>query len=113
MARTVRLNWPLTLEERQRVPNSSGGYTETWTLVGEMWGDVQTRGVSAGDVAAGELSRVRYRIIVRGAAMGDPARPKVGQRFRSGNRAFEIDAVTEMDASGIFLIAWAREEILQ
>lgn len=112
MSGSISLNWPLQLEEQQRVPDGAGGYSETWVGLGQIWGDIRTRGVAGGAAAAGELNRVRYRIFVRGAAEGAPMRPKVGQRLRSGTRAFEIDAVTEMDATGVYLVVWAREEVL-
>lgn len=112
MSTGPKLNWSLTLEERQRVADGAGGFSETWVALGQLWGELRTRGVGDGAVAAGELHRVRYRIIVRGSAEGELTRPKTGQRFRTGNRVFDIDAVTEMDATGRYLIVWAREERL-
>jgi head-tail adaptor len=112
MARPIRLSWPLVLEERQRVADGAGGYTETWVEVGMLWGDMQSRGVSATEATAGAISRIRYRIIVRGAPEGSQMRPQIGQRFRNGGRAFAIDSVSESDPSGIHLECWAREEVL-
>ncbi|MEM6618561.1 MAG: head-tail adaptor protein [Pseudomonadota bacterium] len=109
----AHLNWPLRLEERQRVADGAGGFSETWVLRGNLWGDVVVRGVSEADAAAGEFSRVRYRITLRGAQEGDPARPRVGDRLVSGSRIFDVEAVTEKDATGRYLVAWAREEVLQ
>ena len=112
MSKDIALNWRFTLEERQRVADGSGGYTDTWVALGQLWGDMQTRGVSGSGIPAGDLNRVRYRVIVRGAPDGDPMRPKIGQRLRDGARALTIDAVTERDASGLYLVVWAQEETL-
>jgi head-tail adaptor len=112
MVRGVSLNWPLTLEQRQRVPDGGGGFAETWVVLGQMWGEVHSRGVRATEVEAGALSRIRYRIVVRGAADGSVMRPKTGQRFRNGAKAYAIDSVSEMDASAVYLECWAREEVL-
>jgi head-tail adaptor len=51
-----------------------------------------------------------YRITVRAAPQGAPSRPKPSQRFRDGARIFSIDAVTESDPGGRFLVCFATEE---
>ena len=107
-----RLKSKLTLQERQRTPDGSGGFSETWVGLGELWGEVQARGVSDGGVSGGDSSRIRYRVTVRAAPDGDPRRPKVGQRLLRGSRAFAIDGVSERDADGLWLVLWTREEIL-
>ena len=110
--RQVNLNWRLTLEERQRVADGAGGFSDTWVVLGQLWGDVQSRTGLASEVAGGTTSRVRHRIVVRGAAEGAPERPKTGQRFRNGSRIYIIDSVSELDATGIYLVCWTREEVL-
>ena len=112
MGAKIHLHWPLELEERQRSADGAGGFVETWVQLGTLWGDVQARGVSATEVSAGAMTRVRYRVIVRGAPEGDPKRPKTGQRFRNGAKAYTIDSVSENDPSGMYLVCWAREEVL-
>ncbi|WP_407496084.1 head-tail adaptor protein [Pseudooceanicola sp. MF1-13] len=108
---TFRLNRLLTLEQRDRTPNNSGGYSEAWMSLGDLWAEVQMRsgrGTDYGDLATG---RVSYRIIVRGAPVGDPSRPAAGQRFREGNRLYGIEAVSERDAQGRYLVCFASEEV--
>ena len=112
MGQQISLNWPLTLEERQRVADGSGGFSETWVELGMLWGDVRARGASATEVTAGATSLVRYRIFVRGAPEGNAKRPEVGQRFRNGSKAYTIDSVSENDPQGTYLMCVAREEVL-
>ncbi len=112
MGSDIKLNWVLRLEEKQRVPDGAGGFTETWVGLGKLWAQVASRGVSATEVTAGSTSLARYRIFVRGASVGDPQRPQVGQRFRGVNRYYAIDSVSESDPSGAYLICMAREEVL-
>jgi head-tail adaptor len=105
------LNRLLVLEERNQVPDGSGGYAEVWAAVGSLWADVQLRSgrdAAGGDVALGVVS---YRIVLRGAAPGAPSRPRAGQRFREGTRFFAIRAVAEEGPDGRFLICFADEEV--
>lgn len=67
----------------------------------------------AGSETAGvevSLTKVPYRITVRGAAVGSPRRPRPEQRLVDGGRVFTILAVTERDPDGRFLVCFAREE---
>lgn len=96
----------LLLEGPQRVPDGAGGFSETWVPLGQVWGEVMPR---TGRDAAG-LARMGYRITVRAAPQGAPSRPTPSQRFRDGARIFQIDAVTESDPGGRFLICFATEE---
>jgi len=57
------------------------------------------------------LSTVPYRITVRAAPVGAPSRPKPEQRFRDGERVFRIQAVTEDEEAGTYLVCFAREEV--
>lgn len=111
-ARAIPLNWLLTLEERQRLPDAAGGFDDSWIALGQLWGDVRARSVSGGGVEGGISSRVRYRITLRAAPEGSAMRPRIGQRLRHGTRAFAIEGVSERDAKGIYLLVWAREEVL-
>ena len=112
MARQKELKWLLDLEERQRVADGAGGFDTTWAQLGQLWAHVEARGVSNTEVTGGDTSRIRYRITVRAAAEGAPERPKIGQRLRDGTRAFEVEAVHEADAAGLYLHIWANEEVL-
>lgn len=105
------LNRRLQLEAPQRTPDGAGGFTETWALVGTLWAAVTP---GSGRERSGNqltLSRVPYRIVVRGAPAGAASRPRPEQRFREGERLFRILAVTERDAKGHYLTCFAEEEV--
>lgn len=105
------LNRRLTLEAPQQAADGAGGYIETWAALGVLWGEVKP---GTGREISGEgtaLTRVSYRITVRGAPMGAPSRPKPEQRFREGTRLFHILAVTERDPRGLYLTCFAEEEL--
>ena len=105
------LNRPLVLEEHGVVSDGAGGFTEVWTALGTLWGDVQLRSgrdSSGQDVALGTTA---YRIVVRGAAPGAPSRSRAGQRFRDGTRIYAIRAVSDDGPDGRFLVCFAEEEL--
>ncbi|SMX42059.1 head-tail adaptor protein [Actibacterium lipolyticum] len=101
----------LVLEEPVRTSDGAGGFVESWAVLGTLWAAVKpgTGRERAGEFAT--LSRVPYRITVRGAPVGAPSRPKAEQRFRDGARVFRILAVTEADAQGRHLTCFAEEEV--
>lgn len=106
------LNRRLILEEAQRSADGSGGFARVWTPLGVHWGEVRP---ATGRETSGEsvtLSRVGYRIRVRGAPAGAASRPRPEQRFREGGRVFVIEAVTEADPEGQYLLCYAREEVV-
>ena len=106
----VHLNRRLMLETPTQVDDGAGGFALTWVQEGVLWGEVVA---GSGSDAAGvevSLSKVPYRITVRGAAVDSPARPRPDQRLRDGTRVFVILAVTERDAAGLYLMCFAREE---
>ena len=106
------LNRKLALEESQRVADGAGGFSESWVKLGDVWASVDARTALGGGTAGADLSRVRYRILLRAAPQGSTARPKPGQRFAEGARLFLIDAVSEFDRLGLYLECWAHEEVL-
>lgn len=106
----VHLRRRLVLERQETVPDGAGGLIATWVPLGHLWAEVTP---GAGRAAEGEefpLARQRFRITVRGAAPGAPSRPVAGQRFRDGTRLFAIQAVTERDPAGRYLVCAAVEE---
>ncbi|MBT0957063.1 head-tail adaptor protein [Alphaproteobacteria bacterium KMM 3653] len=112
MSGPVKLNRRLALEAPVRVPDGAGGYLTSWGLQGYIWG-LLTPGTGREGLDAGlTQSEVPYRITVRAAPHGAPARPKAEQRFRLGTRVFHITAVTDSDAAGRYLTCHAREEAL-
>ncbi|WP_108484072.1 head-tail adaptor protein [Oceaniglobus ichthyenteri] len=107
----VQLSRKLVLEHQVEVPDGAGGFSRNWTALGTLWADLR---VGSGRARSGQevaLSRVTYRITVRGAAQGAPSRPAPGQRFVDGTRVFSIDAVTEVVPRGAYLICYAHEEV--
>ncbi len=110
--KTPILSRRLVLEEAQSLPDGSGGFSRSWVSLGVIWADVRP---GAGGEAAGEsltISRVPCRIVVRGAPVGAPSRPRPEQRLRESGRVFVIEAVTEADPAGQYLVCVAREEVV-
>ena len=106
----LQLNRRLVLESTVRMADGAGGFSRSWQQVGVLWGEVVPgTGSDAAGVEVG-LSKVPYRITMRGAPVGSPARPRPDQRLTDGSRVFTILAVTERDASGLYLTCFAREE---
>ena len=108
-----KLTRRLTLEHPERVPDGAGGFTRVWLPLGELWADV--RPGAGRELATDGLttaSTVSYKITVRGAPPGSQRRPSAHQRFREGDRTFEILAVTEVDEIGRYLTCYAREEVV-
>ncbi len=109
--RLPRLERRLVLEGAQQVPDGSGGLAEIWSELAVHWAEVRP---GTGREAAEEVfpkSSVPMRIIVRAGVPGSLARPRPGQRFREGARLYPIQAVTEFDRRGHYLICHAREEV--
>ncbi|MCW1918012.1 head-tail adaptor protein [Rhodobacter sp. KR11] len=106
----VELKRLLTLETPVKVNDGAGGFAINWTVEGTLWAEVVP---GAGSETAGvevSLSKVPYRITVRGAEVGSARRPRPEQRLKDGTRVFTILAVTERDSDGRFLTCFAREE---
>jgi SPP1 family predicted phage head-tail adaptor len=102
----------LVLEARRQVPDGSGGYAVDWQALGTLWADMSARTGREDFVAGQTTPRVKYRILVRGAPCGAPSRPRPDQRFRDGERVFNILTVAEHDAAGRFLEIYAEEGVL-
>lgn len=109
--KTPRLNRKLVLEAPVQVPDGAGGFAETWTALGTLWGAVNLGGGREGRAAGLSVSTMSYRITVRAAPDGAPSRPMPGQRFVDGARRFRIFAVGEADAGVQYLTCFAREEV--
>lgn len=105
--KTPNINRKLVLEAPQRVADGAGGYTETWQALGIIWGEVLPRGAGR-EVEASEL---KLKITVRAAPQGAPSRPSAMMRFRDVDRLYRIDAVTEAEAAGRYLVCFAQEEV--
>ena len=105
------LNRKLVLEGPVQTPDGSGGFSESWVVLGTLWAEVKA---GTGSEKAGEfvtVSNVPYQITVRGAPVGAASRPKPDQRFREGTRLFRIKAVTERDPQAHYLTCFSYEEV--
>lgn len=107
---TPRLNVRLTLEAPERQADGIGGHRVVWRQLGILWAEMDAGSGRERFAEVGPESVVSWRIIVRGAAMGDPQRPAAGQRFRLQDRLFHVEAVAERDPDGRWLTCFAREE---
>jgi head-tail adaptor len=107
----VHLNRRLVLEGPVKLADGAGGFSQGWTVLGQMWADVTARTGRQRAEAGAPVSAVAYRIIVRAAPLGAAARPRPAQRFRDGARRFVIQAVAEHDPGGRYLICFAQEEV--
>ena len=101
----------LVLESPERVGDGAGGFVQTWVALGTLWVSLEARGGRGVAQTGAAVSRAAYRIVVRGAPMGAPDRPRPGQRFRDGSRLFHIEAVTERDPRARYLVCHAHEEV--
>jgi head-tail adaptor len=106
--RPPALSRRLVLEAPERVADGAGGYVETWVARGAHWAEVVPRG--AGREVDAAASRLNLRITVRAAPPGAPSRPSAAMRFRDGERLYRIEAVTEADGLGRYLVCFATEE---
>ncbi|MEQ6247737.1 head-tail adaptor protein [Sulfitobacter sp. HNIBRBA3233] len=105
-----RLNRKLVLEAPDRLGDGAGGYVSGWVPLGVLWAEIVPR--TGGETArtGAPVSRMRYRVTVRGADFASDARPAAQQRFREGERIFTIEAVTERDPEGRYLTCYVEEE---
>lgn len=107
-----RLNRRLVLEAPERIADGSGGFHEGWTQLGVLWAEVTARTGRETAQTGAPISRVGYKIIVRGAPFGALQRPEPEQRFRDGARIYTIQAVAERDLEGRYLTCFAEEELV-
>lgn len=107
-----RLTHALVLEAPERVSDGAGGYVEGWIALGTLWAEITARTGRETAQTGAPVSRVGYRIVVRGAPFGAPERPQPQQRFRDGDRVFAIEAVAERDPEGRYLTCYADEEVV-
>ena len=102
----------LVLESAETVADGSGGFAVTWVREGTIWANVTARAGREDNVGGAGRPRVTYRIVVRGAPVGAPSRPRTDQRLREGARVFDILTVTERDGEGRYLEILAEEGVL-
>ena len=98
----------LVLEERVDAPDGGGGVTADWTALGAHWADIRPGAAIERTLGGVEASLVTHKVTLRWAPFGAPSRPRANQRFREGDRVFEILGVTEADTRNAWLVAWVR-----
>ena len=108
---TPSLSHALVLEAPQLVSDGAGGFTQGWAVLGTLWAEITASAGRETATGGAAVSRVSYKIVVRGAPWGTPERPKPQQRFRDGTRIFTIQAVAERDPEGRYLICFSEEEV--
>lgn len=111
MTGAVTLSRRLLLERPLATPDGAGGFLQTWEKLGTVWAEVVTRSGRATDGGVMSLAGAKYRITLRGAPWGAAQRPTSECRFREGDRVFAIEAVTEKDGHGRYLVCHATEEV--
>lgn len=107
-----RLNQAFVLEAPERVTDGAGGFIEGWVVLGTVWGEITARSGRETAQIGTAVSRMGFKIVVRGAPFGTPERPKPQQRFRQGVRIFPIEAVAERDPEGRYLTCFVEEEVV-
>lgn len=112
MSKTPHLNRRLTLETPAAIDDGAGGYEPIWTVLGVHWAELAARRGRERAGLSAPVSRSPVTITVRAAPHGDLARPRPDQRFRDGQRLFNIRAVRELDAQGLYLACDADEEVI-
>lgn len=105
-----QLNRQLVLEAPDVLADGAGGFVKGWVPLGVVWAEVTPRSGRETAQSGTPVSRMAYRITVRGAPAGSTKRPAAQQRFREGARIFTIEAVAEADAQGRYLTCLAQEE---
>lgn len=105
-----RLNRQLLLEAPDVLSDGAGGFVQGWVPLGMVWANVSPRSGRETARSGAAVSRMSYRIIIRGAPAGSDKRPTAQHRFREGARIFTIEAVAEHDPEGRYLVCFVQEE---
>lgn len=106
-----QLNRSLTLLTPVQTPDDAGGLVTNWVSLGILWAELRPASNREASGPAGPVSRSAYKVTVRGAEIGSPRRPKPGQRFTIGSRAFDVETVVERDLDGRYLTCLCKEEV--
>jgi SPP1 family predicted phage head-tail adaptor len=108
--RAPQLNRQLVLEAPDVLADGAGGFVKGWVPLGILWADIKPGSGRETAQSGAPVSRMAYRITVRGAPMGSDKRPAAQQRFREGDRIFTIEAVSDHDPDGRYLTCFVQEE---
>lgn len=100
----VHLGRRLVLEAPRDVADGAGGFRTVWENRGTVWAQFAPANPRETSLAERLDMRLSVGITVRAVPSDDPARPKPGQQFREGSRLYRIQAVTERDRRGLYLL---------
>lgn len=98
------------LEASQFIPDGAGGFSEIWSELGKLWGELEAQGGREKALEEVGVSELSHRVTVRAAPVGAPSRPTPRQRLRLGGRLFRITAVHEADPAARYLTCRVTEE---
>lgn len=94
----------LTHETPVELPDGAGGVTRTFLAVDVLWAAIRT------DTASGEIADRPGAVLAHRVTVRAPATVAEGDRFRLGARVLSIEAVSDPDNRGRFLVCQCREE---
>lgn len=96
----------LALEEAAATPDGAGGAIVSWSPVAEVWAAIRPRSGTERVEADGLMGRVTHEITIR-------YRPDVAprQRFRQGDRIFDITSVIDAEEAHRFLTCLVEERL--
>jgi SPP1 family predicted phage head-tail adaptor len=85
-------------------PDGEGGYSADWVKQFDIWASLRPKGTSTPEEASTRQAATAFEIIVRKRDDIAPA-----NRFRLGERLFDIDTVFDPDETGRYLACRCRE----
>ncbi|MGE0213494.1 MAG: phage head closure protein [Parvibaculaceae bacterium] len=88
--RITRLDRRLVLEEAERAPDGTGGWTVAWSTVATLWAAVEFLRGGERLIAEALTAEATHRVILRARSDVTPA-----MRFREGSRVLDILAVEQ------------------
>ncbi|GLK69902.1 head-tail adaptor protein [Ancylobacter dichloromethanicus] len=94
----------LVQETPVTTPDGLGGASVSFIAVDALWGAVETRGTPA-EIADRPGALLAHTVTVRAPATVQP-----GDRLRCGARRFLVEAVSDPDGRGRYLVCDCREE---
>ena len=100
----------LTLETPIASSDAGGGQTISWVALGAHHADISPASGVEPFTGSAQAQRVTHRILVR--AHPAAARPRPDQRFRRGDRIYDVKAVFDSDGYGRRLTCLCEERAL-
>ena len=100
-----QLTSELALEAMQPVADGMGGYAESWSEVGMVWGRIEPLSTSQKDFGTRLQPEVTHRILLR-------FRPDIStaMRLRKAGRIFSLRSIHDPDESERYLVCLASEQ---